>query len=174
MSFFKVECMHGCGQVCLLVTLLSVDLRPHLALFPASNQICPPAEMETFGPVCFCYFIFQSDCYEMVFLFHVCFMSFFLPVSESDANKEQTPCQSEDFYRSFWPPTFHTYFYTWQPILSDFFNGFIQHLFWKLCGSIRCRLSGGTLCNLLLPMLRITLMLRPANVRLLNHGHKQQ
>lgn len=79
MSFIKVECMSGCGLTA-LSGLPSGDLvnrradpRPHLTLFPASSQICPPVEMQAFDPVCFCNlcFFFQSDCYAMVFLFHV-------------------------------------------------------------------------------------------------------
>lgn len=55
---FKVQCVHGFGLAALSVlppgdlVNPSIDLCPYLALFPASNQIYPPAEMETFGPLC--------------------------------------------------------------------------------------------------------------------------
>lgn len=94
MSFFKVECMHGCGQVCLLVTLLSVDLRPHLALFPASNQICPPAEMETFGPVCFCNFFFSLTVTKWCFCFMFVSWAFFSQC------QSQTPTRNKHLVRA--------------------------------------------------------------------------
>lgn len=70
--------MSGCGLAAMSglpsgdLVNQRADLRPQLTRFPAPSQICPPAETQTFDPVCFCNLcFFQSDCYAMVFLFHV-------------------------------------------------------------------------------------------------------
>lgn len=82
MSFIKVESMSGCGLAELLglpsgdLVNQRADLCPHLTLFPASSQICPLAEVQTFDPVCFCnLYFFQSVCYIMVF-FVSCYRAF--------------------------------------------------------------------------------------------------
>lgn len=68
--------MSGCG----LATLSGLpsgdlvhqraDLRSHLTLFSASSQICSPAEIQTFDPMCFCNLCSTQPVCHVVFLFH--------------------------------------------------------------------------------------------------------